>query len=148
MFIDNILTKYEIIYLNSPETDRPKLKDKLTLYVENHYASDLADTLVTSFKDDLMVKMRQFNTPTKDSSGKPQDKYSANRSPSDDTLKLINVINDYTTKVSKFLTEFKKDVKEIAKEDSKAITRDELDKIFDEQRIKNKTRGLKNVVTQ
>jgi len=139
------LRKYQMIYMNSPAIDRPKLKAVLSKYIEEHYAMDLANYLTTALQDDFFVKMRQFkNVSSKTNSIKE----SSNRAPAQNPAKLVQIINNYTAKVSNFIDEFKKTVAQLSSYDDKEITKRELDKIFNEQHIKNKERGLRNVITQ
>jgi len=147
------LKKYRMIYTNSPAKDRPKLKAVLSKYLEEYYAIDLADYLTTALQDDFMVKMRQFKnvkTTTDDATGetKKETQKSATRAPSTNPAQLVKIITNYTSKVAKFIDTFKAQVAKLSQTDDKKITKRELDKIFNEQHIKNKQRGLKNVISQ
>ena len=154
-FVPPSLRKYEIIYLNSPANDKPKLKAELQKYLKYNYAIDLADYMVTALNNTFGNKIRQFSTPPSDTNttsgaDKKGKKVEGSRTASSvHPGEIVSLTMEYSRNISAFINEFEKQVRQKAKRDaSDYVSRDALDKLFDEQRIKNKTRGLKNVVAQ
>ena len=156
-YVPPSLRKYEIIYLNSPTEDKPRLKAQLKKYLKYNYAIDLADYLVTSLNNTFGNKVRQFSTPPSDSNSTNSGNNDTNGTKEEGSkttaaikpAEIVNLTMQYSRNVSAFINAFEKYVRQEVKRDAKDyVSRDALDKLFNEQRIKNKTRGLKNVIAQ
>ncbi len=159
-FVPDSLEKYGIVYNNTPVEDRGKLRSLLVNYLAYHYTEDMLNTLFTSLSG-ASIKLpdiKQVSSGSKSTSGagesnttntttaKKEQTKAMHTSPASKPSDLIKVEDDYVNQINAFLLQVKKDVYAEVKKDSKSVTRDQLDHIFNEQAIQNKERGLRNAM--